>query len=462
MTSTDAAPEADEVIAELESLAAEVLSLKRATRPRRPIVLEFCGSPKAGKTSAIHSLDIFLRRNSFRTRLITERAAICPIDNKFDPLFNIWTSCSAICELAEVLAGENEDLDIVICDRGIFDALSWFTWLRDHSHLDDLSFANLAGFLTMERFRAAIDLVFVFTATSAKSLEREYANLLTRKTGSVMNPAVLDSFVAATETASDAYREVFQRIETLDTSDLDQNRVSYQVTKRVLGVLRQSTMESIGHVDLPPVARVAGNRTVFSLNELVEGVGLDASSLEFGARTEVEADDSKVQFIPILVLMSADRTQVAVFRKRDKSVSDDSPEKRKTLPYIGGHIRQEDHLPDMTTFLEVALATLRREVEEEINLVIVPDESEAFCIWDRLSGNRKSARHVAVCFTATVNPDATRLRLDDYELVVKGARTKSGRFISIDELAAEDELEAWGMAILEKVFERTVGVVPIA
>lgn len=51
-----------ENIAKLEKLAQEVLQLKNIHRQRRPIVIEFCGSPKAGKTSSINSLNIFLKR----------------------------------------------------------------------------------------------------------------------------------------------------------------------------------------------------------------------------------------------------------------------------------------------------------------------------------------------------------------------------------------------------------------
>lgn len=49
-----------ENIEKLELLAGEVLELKKLHRQRRPIVIEFCGSPKSGKTSSITSLNIFL------------------------------------------------------------------------------------------------------------------------------------------------------------------------------------------------------------------------------------------------------------------------------------------------------------------------------------------------------------------------------------------------------------------
>ncbi len=63
-------------ILRLEELAQDVLTLKKIHRQRRPIVIEFCGSPKAGKTSSINSLNIFLKRNGFKTVVLSERARI--------------------------------------------------------------------------------------------------------------------------------------------------------------------------------------------------------------------------------------------------------------------------------------------------------------------------------------------------------------------------------------------------
>ena len=96
-------------IRELESLAAEVLRLKQERDQRRPLLIEFCGSPKSGKTTTIRALNIFLKRNGFKTVVLTERASICPIENKTHPFFNIWTLTTAISEIIKNLErGENK------------------------------------------------------------------------------------------------------------------------------------------------------------------------------------------------------------------------------------------------------------------------------------------------------------------------------------------------------------------
>ena len=95
--------ERQEVIKMLQDLAKEVLLLKESHRQKRPIVIEFSGSPKSGKTSCINSLELFLKRNGFRVEIIQERASVCPVADKRSPMFNIWTACTSIAGMIGAL-----------------------------------------------------------------------------------------------------------------------------------------------------------------------------------------------------------------------------------------------------------------------------------------------------------------------------------------------------------------------
>ena len=190
-------------IQELEKAATAVLSTKRKLRDRRPIVIEFAGSPKSGKSSCISSLDISLRRNKFRTKVLTERASVSPIENKLDPLFNVWTGCASLNQLTDVLCRESKSLDIIILDRGFFDTLIWFEWQQENRFLRIDDYNNFSNFFTSPRFRMMLDLVILFDCDPETSTEREYKNLLTRKEGSIMRPSVLNGYRKAAARAID-------------------------------------------------------------------------------------------------------------------------------------------------------------------------------------------------------------------------------------------------------------------
>ena len=436
----------EKTIKELESLSKIVLELKKKVIPRRPIVIEFCGAPKSGKTSCINSLDLFLRRNKFRTRVLSERASICPVRNKYDPYFNLWTVTAVIAELSEVLSNHAKNYDVVIMDRGIFDALCWFNWLLNKRHLDESNFESIEYFLTMKKWRSVIDLVYVFTADPEVSLQREFANLLTRKMGSIMHPDVLESYRQTVIKTQEGDGDMFKKIEHIDTSKPDLNEVNYRVTKSILDILHDNTSERIGYFDRKSISSVK-NEVIF-----FQDIKHKVSKLQFDVRHKVEEDNTKVQPIPILVITNKERTKVLVVKKNRKQTSAESPESQKLLLYLGGHIREEDLIEsEDANLLSVLRYALHREVKEETGIDYYPEKGgELLCIWD--TSNERSEKHMAICHVMEADFDTLKIKLDKNEFITSGY-TKSGKVLDISELFEKyPELEEWSKTILKEIF----------
>ena len=112
----------EQFIRELKIKAEQVKGIIGVYKKRRPIVIEFSGAPKSGKTSSISSLMQFLKRNDFKVAVIQESASMCPVKDKHSPMFNLWTACDTIKSLIGVLESERTQYDVVIIDRGIFDS----------------------------------------------------------------------------------------------------------------------------------------------------------------------------------------------------------------------------------------------------------------------------------------------------------------------------------------------------
>lgn len=51
-----------------------------------------------------------------------------------------------------------------------------------------------------------------------------------------------------------------------------------------------------------------------------------------------------------------------------------------------------------------------------------------------------------------VDEDGIKLRLDSNELILNKGKSKSGRFLNIDEICQEVELEQWSVMILKHCF----------
>lgn len=434
--------EVETAIKRLEAMADALLKAKRAVRPRRPIVIEFCGTPKAGKTSCINSLVIFLKRNGFRVKVLTERASICPINDKFDPNFNVWTACSILTEFTKIISNESKDYDVVILDRGMFDAICWFHWQLQRHHLDRMHYDIFRDFFLAERWTSKIDIVYTLMASEKTALDREYAHLLTRHLGSVMNPSVIASYNRAINDCVDLYSNLFNDVRSIDSTDLEQNEVSYRVTTDILNALDELISEKIGYFrrsDLAP-----NNIDSFSLSDgLIEKV-----ELRYAHRAEAEANGEFIQPIPVAVIASEDRSRVLIGRKSKRATSSKSAEKGKSLFYFGGHVRVEDKGREDSN-LAVLSRALQRELKEELGLDYVPDFSEAICIIE--GGTSGAAKHMAIAVLCVVDFDSVTFRGDAKEfterslVVVDQSSIKDGRFAT----------ERWSQVILQRLLNWT-------
>lgn len=439
------------VIKELHKLADEVLKLKEDHRQKRPIVIEFSGSPKSGKSSCINSLELFLKRNGFRVDIIQERASICPVCDKQSPMFNFWTVSMSLAGMIGVLDRKDINCDVLILDRGIFDALCWFDWLTEKKLMEHDQKAILESFLLMDSLIKRIDIVFAFCVTPDISIEREYANLLTDKLGTIMNIKVLSEYLLSIRRTLLEKKRYFHSIFEIDTSNKNQDEVGKEVTDITLKTLKNLLVERIGYFT-PTSAQIEkiSEHRIMSFDE--KEISEMAESIQFGLRHEVEENNEFIQPIPIAVITNNEHNKILTIKKTSKAVTVDSPEKDKLLLYIGGHSRLEDTTEiSSSNFLSICKYTLQREVKEEIGISLALNDIKPFVIYT--PDSEKSKKHIGICFLIEIDVDSIKLRLDPQELVLNKGTTKSGRFQDVKSLeGSSNEFESWGVEILNKCF----------
>src|SRR5215467_257459 len=111
---------------------AEALAAEFKVKGRKPVVIEFAGTPKAGKTTTLGTLNAFLKRCGFKVEVVIERASVCPIRDKKHGNFNIWTACTTLAQVLEKTQNppRPDDPHILILDRGLFDSIVWLTLME--------------------------------------------------------------------------------------------------------------------------------------------------------------------------------------------------------------------------------------------------------------------------------------------------------------------------------------------
>ena len=188
--------------------------------PELPVFIEFSGTPKSGKSTCIDIVAHFFRRLEFRVLAPTEGASKrTPYYLKDDWVaFNTWSASYALTHILEGLSSSDK-YHLAILDRGLFDALAWFELLLNRGEISQSDCERIHNFLLIEKWRSAIDYVFLFKADPDTSLERENRFTLTDVPGRAMNSPFLEELNQAYDSVQERYKNEFRGFQTIDTSD---------------------------------------------------------------------------------------------------------------------------------------------------------------------------------------------------------------------------------------------------
>lgn len=187
---------------------------------QRPVFVEFSGSPKSGKSTCIDIVAHFFRRMGFNVLAPTEGASKrTPYYLRSDLVaFNTWSASYALTHILEGLY-HSDEYHLAILDRGLFDALAWFEYLKIEGKISDADCAKVQEFIRIDHWRSVIDAVFLFTADPETSMRRETDDKLISEPGLVMNPETLTSLKTALEQARQSFESEFRNFIEVDTSD---------------------------------------------------------------------------------------------------------------------------------------------------------------------------------------------------------------------------------------------------
>lgn len=206
-------------LVELRQRAESVLSVINTSPVGRPIIIEFSGTPKSGKSTCIDIVSHFFRRLRYRVLSPSEGASRrTPYHLRGDLVaFNTWSASYALTHILESLY-DPHDYQLVILDRGLFDALAWFQLLVSRGQINQETCDQVHNFFLIDKWRSIIDEVFLFTADPDTSMDRENQNALIDEPGSTMNPPSLQELNSAYSSVRDRYANDFQHFEMIDTS----------------------------------------------------------------------------------------------------------------------------------------------------------------------------------------------------------------------------------------------------
>lgn len=426
-------------VAELERRATELKRMLEQRSAERPLIIEFSGSPKAGKTRSISVLELFLKRNGISVEVFTERASIAPIKSKGHLNFNVWVSCASLQGMLESLY---RDVDVFILDRGIFDALVWNEWLEATGKITNSEARQLEQFFTMDRWTELVDVVFVLTCTPSVSIDREYIDQLTTRRGTIMSEDTLRQFLEATERTVQKFESKFKKIVQIDTTTTKPREGVAKITDEALKVLDEFLDESLCVLPTSALSVTLPDSGFISSEELINGfVNAVDTKKTFMPRSKAEVNPNVLQPIPCALLRYKDKLLLLRRRKPGHPLHD------KYAIWAGGHAVQSDRGPNSL------LSTLERELSEEVFIKGAYSINEKPIGLLRTNEDARASRHIGVLYELTLTNADVALAMNQKEFRSTRGRSMSGKLVSIPEIRdLYDEMGDWSKSILDQLW----------
>lgn len=434
------APYVNTDLSELKERALTLLPILRR-QARRPYIVEFAGTPKAGKTSSLAVLRRFLKDCGYRVHEMRERAADCPIAMKGHFFFNTWTTTTMLAAMIENLESE---ADVVLLDRGVFDALVWLESQNDDNQLSTDEYNSFRNFILLDRWRTRTDLTFVFKVEPGVSMRRENKDLLIPRTGSIMGEPFLTRYNNILNRVRSDVNDSFSIIDIDTTHHLSVKDTTNSVAEHLL-----ESMKRWADPEIAAIPRAAAEELFPDQGQGIRDIAHAMNKLEetITFRTRSQLAESDLVGLVSAGVLRHDGKMLLLHRGNEKD------EKRQTFgPYVlwkGCHIKRHE----TSTLMDTAKAALKDRLKEDFHLAKwESDPAPRFLVWSRKS--EKIAQHLAVLFDLNIphNEAAQSLASKVFKRERDRATLGNNRFVSAADLNNEKEveLEPWSQEILKK------------
>lgn len=213
------------------------LDLRRSMQPPMPpFIVEFDGMPSSGKTTIIRALDKYFRHNDWCVLPPQEGAqAIRHIPRTASlAQYNIRTALYSIQKIIDTFW--THTYDILLLDRGIFDASCWVEYLHQHNLLTDSEKNVLNLFYLLPCFTQKIDCALVVVCDPDVAFKRVKAMQISNDIG-FTSPRSLKNLYEQSCDLYQRYNHIYPQLKLLDTTSLTPREMVQRAADIVLSTL---------------------------------------------------------------------------------------------------------------------------------------------------------------------------------------------------------------------------------
>ncbi|MEO8603486.1 MAG: hypothetical protein ABI629_12995 [bacterium] len=288
-----------------------------------------------------------------------------------------------------------------------------------------------------------IDAVVLMHSDSSSALDREHANQVTVKPGSVMNEKTLGQLRRFVLRSAKKYRRHFRSFFLFDTSKgggRGIGRTNMGIANKLLDVFHDFLDEDVLCVPTRSVAPLltSAKGKVFAprwreFRALIEDQG------RYIRRTKAEESDALTQIIPACVIEYRGKFLTNLRHEPGETLHD-------TLAnWAGGHVRKED-LGSGTSRWQSVLTGLQREISEELALVEWRAQPKEVGIV-HTTETARAARHLGVVFITQIDDPYTARMVQWQKIRERPGKHVWTEWMSCEQMAAQPKQKEWSQVI---------------
>lgn len=200
----------------------------------RPFIFEFNGSPHSGKTTTIAELDKFLRRHGFKVLRPQESGEAIRHIDRTTPVYNIRTGLYTLTNLIDNI--HNHNYDVIIYDRGIFDAYCWMSYWAEKGKIAKNQLDTIQNFLISNLWTNEIDRVYFMICNPQKAQKREFNTSLSKKERlDTKNTKVVKLY----QNTYNRLSKKFPQVKLIDTTKISKKKVAETIALDILNLMER-------------------------------------------------------------------------------------------------------------------------------------------------------------------------------------------------------------------------------
>lgn len=238
-----------ESLKKLSAQKREIKKLYSVSKPLKPYVIEFVGTPRSGKTTTIYNLYDFFKKGGFDVSVIDEFTTSKYYKDVFKKeikLLNRWDGNIAILEAVynELLEETKKGKDIILIDRSINDRLIWNhrCFLRGDVNKEEYEKIKRKYVL---KSKTLIDFLVITYADSLISLKRDYNAFLALEQRNFLNIDNINQYNQCLKELESDFSKSVNKLLMVDTTDIDIKDASLEIAFQIMGSMKDECIKSL-------------------------------------------------------------------------------------------------------------------------------------------------------------------------------------------------------------------------